>query len=148
MPILEKRSKSTASRKFISTLCCRSSCRTAPRRRSQHMSPFGARNSNAAAPWVSRSFFLCHRTFCVIVLGAGIPFCDLPGKSWVIDAPAVHADALLLLGTIISMRTARHTGRSLFRHGVAPIVVASGRRFAEPRESRSFRNTNLIERRS
>jgi len=65
---------------------------------------------------------------CALVYLARHPIMRFLAESWVVDEPSAHADALVVLGddNFYADRATRAT--ELFRQGVAPIVVASGRR--------------------
>ena len=71
---------------------------------------------------------LCVVALCVLVYFARHPIMRLAAEWWVVDQPAAHADALVVLGddNFYGDRASRAT--ELYRHGVAPILVASGRR--------------------
>jgi uncharacterized SAM-binding protein YcdF (DUF218 family) len=68
------------------------------------------------------------------------------GESWVVDAPAAHADALLLLGDDNFYADRATRAAELIRHGVAPVVVASGRRLRPSAGIVELQEHDLIER--
>jgi uncharacterized SAM-binding protein YcdF (DUF218 family) len=65
---------------------------------------------------------------CGLVYFARHPIMRFVAESWVIDEPAAHADAIVVLGddNFYADRATRAT--ELYRQGVASAVVASGRR--------------------
>lgn len=65
---------------------------------------------------------------CTLVYFARHAIMRFVAESWVIDEPAAHADAIVVLGddNFYADRATRAT--ELYRQGVAPVVVASGRR--------------------
>src|SRR5271169_7090963 len=56
------------------------------------------------------------------------PLMRFAAETWVIDEPAAHADAILVLGDDNFYADRATHAAELFRQGVAPEVVASGRR--------------------
>jgi uncharacterized SAM-binding protein YcdF (DUF218 family) len=88
---------------------------------------------------------------CVLALGALMYFARHPimryaAESWVIDEPTPHADAIVVLGddNFYGDRATRAT--ELFRQGVAPVVVASGRRLRPSASVSELIEHDLIER--
>src|SRR5215470_9884983 len=71
---------------------------------------------------------VCLAVLCALVYFVRHPIMRYVAESWVIDEPASHADAILLLSddNFYADRATRAT--ELFRQGIAPVVVASGRR--------------------
>jgi uncharacterized SAM-binding protein YcdF (DUF218 family) len=67
-------------------------------------------------------------------------------ESWVIDEPAAHADALLLLGDDNFYADRATRAAEMVRHGVAPLVVASGRRLRPSAGVTELLEHDLIER--
>jgi uncharacterized SAM-binding protein YcdF (DUF218 family) len=66
--------------------------------------------------------------FFLVLYLARHPLMRFAGETWVVDEPAPHADAILVLGDDnFYADRATHAG-DLFRHGAAPLIVASGRR--------------------
>jgi uncharacterized SAM-binding protein YcdF (DUF218 family) len=65
---------------------------------------------------------------CAVVYFARRPILRYAAESWIVDEPAAHADAIIVLGddNYFGDRATRAT--ELFRQGVAPVVVASGRK--------------------
>jgi uncharacterized SAM-binding protein YcdF (DUF218 family) len=56
------------------------------------------------------------------------PIMRFAAETWVVDEPAAHADAILVLGDDNFYADRATHAAELFRHGVAPVIVASGRR--------------------
>jgi uncharacterized SAM-binding protein YcdF (DUF218 family) len=56
------------------------------------------------------------------------PLMRFAAETWVIDEPVAHADAILILGDDNFYADRATHAADLFRRGVAPVVVASGRR--------------------
>jgi uncharacterized SAM-binding protein YcdF (DUF218 family) len=87
----------------------------------------------------------------LVVLCAGIywarhPIMRLCAESWMIDEPAAHADALLLLGDDNFYADRATRAAEMVRHGVAPVVVASGRRLRPSAGIAELLEHDLIER--
>ena len=83
---------------------------------------------------------------CAIVYWARHPIMRLAAESWVIDEPAAHADALLLLGDDNFYADRATRAAEMTRHGVAPVVVASGRRLRPSAGVAELQEHDLIER--
>jgi uncharacterized SAM-binding protein YcdF (DUF218 family) len=87
----------------------------------------------------------------VLALGALVYFARHPilrfvAESWVIDEPAPHADALVVLGDDNFYADRATHAAELFRQGVAPVVVASGRRLRPDAGIAELMEHDLIER--
>lgn len=65
---------------------------------------------------------------CLLIYWARRPIMRYAAESWVVDAPAAHADAILLLGDDNFYADRATRAAELIRQGAAPVVVASGRR--------------------
>lgn len=65
---------------------------------------------------------------CAVVYFARHPIMRFTAESWVIDEPAGHADVILVLGDDNFYADRSTHAAELFRQGVAPVVVVSGRR--------------------
>jgi uncharacterized SAM-binding protein YcdF (DUF218 family) len=65
---------------------------------------------------------------CALVYFARHPIMRHVAESWVVDEPATHADAIVVLGDDNFCADRATRAAELFRQGVAPVVVASGRR--------------------
>jgi len=83
---------------------------------------------------------------CVILYWARHPIMRFAAESWVIDEPAAHADALLLLGDDNFYADRATRAAEMIRHGVAPLVVASGRRLRPSAGVAELQEHDLIER--
>jgi hypothetical protein len=92
------------------------------------MSAFARRNSERGGALVSLIILLVVIVLCAVLFWARHPILRFAGESWMIDAPAAHADALLLLGDDNFYADRATHAAELIRHGVAPVVVARGRR--------------------
>jgi uncharacterized SAM-binding protein YcdF (DUF218 family) len=66
--------------------------------------------------------------FCLILYFARNPIMRFAAETWVVDEPATHADAIIVLGDDNFYADRATHAAELFRHGAAPVVVASGRR--------------------
>lgn len=69
-------------------------------------------------------FFLC---FLVGLYAARHSLMRLAGEFWVVDEPAAHSDALIVLGDDDFAADRAFRAAELYRAGVAPVVVACGR---------------------
>ena len=65
---------------------------------------------------------------CAVVYFARHPILRFAAQSWVIDEPAPHADAIVVLGDDNFYGDRATAAAELFRQGAAPEIVASGRR--------------------
>ncbi len=75
-----------------------------------------------------RLIFLLLLVGMVAVLYAGRgPLLRFAGESWVVDEPATQSDALIVLGDDNYAADRAFHAADLYRAGVAPVVVASGR---------------------
>jgi uncharacterized SAM-binding protein YcdF (DUF218 family) len=110
------------------------------------MNPAARRNSERGGALVSLIILLVIVVLCVVVYWARHPILRFAGESWVIDAPAAHADALLLLGDDNFYADRATRAAELVRHGVAPVVVASGRRLRPGAGMAELLEHDLIER--
>ena len=110
------------------------------------MSPFARRNSERGGALISLIILLVLLVLCAVLYWARHPILRFAGESWVIDAPAAHADALLLLGDDNFYADRATRAAELIRHGVAPVVVASGRRLRPSAGVVELQEHDLIER--
>jgi uncharacterized SAM-binding protein YcdF (DUF218 family) len=104
------------------------------------------RNSEWGGALVSLIILLVLVLLCAILYWARHPILRFAGESWVVDAPAAHADALLLLGDDNFYADRATHAAELIRHGVAPVVVASGRRLRPSAGIAELQEHDLIER--
>lgn len=65
--------------------------------------------------------------FFVLVYVARDPLMRFAGEFWVVDEPAAPSDALIVLGDDNYAADRAFHAAELYREGVAPVVVASGR---------------------
>ena len=88
--------------------------------------------------------------FVVLLCGALYlarqPLLRFAGESWIVDDPLEHADAILVLSddNFYADRATRAT--QLYREGMAPLVVASGRRLRPYAGIAELMEHDLIER--
>ena len=110
------------------------------------MKPSARRNSERGGALVSLIILLVFVLMCAVLYWARHPILRFAGESWVVDAPAAHADALLLLGDDNFYADRATRAAELIRHGVAPVVVASGRRLRPSAGIAELLEHDLIER--
>ena len=84
--------------------------------------------------------------FCAAVYLARHPIMRFAAETWVIDEPAAHADALVVLGDDNFYGDRATHAAELFRQGVAPFVVVSGRRLRPGAGVAELMEHDLIER--
>jgi uncharacterized SAM-binding protein YcdF (DUF218 family) len=72
-------------------------------------------------------FLLFFVGFLAIVYAARRPLMRFAGEFWVVDEPAAQSDALIVLGDDNYAADRAFHAAELYREGVAPVVVASGR---------------------
>jgi uncharacterized SAM-binding protein YcdF (DUF218 family) len=91
-------------------------------------------------------FFAFVALLCVIIYAARYPLMRLAAQSWIVEDPLERADALLVLGNdnFYGDRASRAT--ELFRQGLAPVVVASGKRLRPGADVATLVEHDLIER--
>ena len=65
--------------------------------------------------------------FLAVLFLARHPLMRLAGQFWVVDEPAAPSDALIVLGDDNYAADRAFHAAELYREGVAPVVVASGR---------------------
>jgi len=104
------------------------------------------RNSEHGGALISVIILAAVLVLCAILYWARHPIMRFAGESWVVDAPAAHADALLLLGDDNFYADRATHAAELMRHGVAPVVVASGRRLRPSAGVVELQEHDLIER--
>jgi uncharacterized SAM-binding protein YcdF (DUF218 family) len=110
------------------------------------MRPSTRRNSERGGALVSLIILIVVVVFCAVLYSARHPILRFAGEWWVIDQPAAHADALLLLGDDNFYADRATHAAELIRHGVAPVVVASGRRLRPGAGVVELQEHDLIER--
>jgi uncharacterized SAM-binding protein YcdF (DUF218 family) len=88
----------------------------------------------------------CVAALCAVVFLARHPILRFAAESWVVDEPAEHADALVVLGDDNFYADRATHAAQLFREGVAPTVVASGRRLRPNAGISELMEHDLVER--
>jgi uncharacterized SAM-binding protein YcdF (DUF218 family) len=83
---------------------------------------------------------------CAVVYFARHPIMRFLAESWVVDEPAAHADAIVVLGDDNFYADRATHGAELWRQGVAPIIVASGRRLRPDAGISELMEHDLMER--
>jgi uncharacterized SAM-binding protein YcdF (DUF218 family) len=83
---------------------------------------------------------------CLLLYWARHPIMRYAAESWIVDAPAAHADAILLLGDDNFYADRATRAAELIRQGAAPLVVASGRRMRPSASITDLEQHDLIER--
>jgi uncharacterized SAM-binding protein YcdF (DUF218 family) len=110
------------------------------------MSASARRSLERGGAVVSLIILLVLVVMCAALYWARHPIMKFAAESWVIDEPAAHADALLLLGDDNFYADRATHAAELIRHGVAPVVVASGRRLRPGAGVVELQEHDLIER--
>jgi uncharacterized SAM-binding protein YcdF (DUF218 family) len=72
-------------------------------------------------------FLLFFFGFLALLYVARQPLLRFAGEFWVVDEPAAQSDALIVLGDDNYAADRAFQAAGLYREGVAPVVVASGR---------------------
>ena len=72
-------------------------------------------------------FLLFFFVLLAILFVGRLPLLRLAGQLWVLDEPAAQSDALIVLGDDNYPADRAFHAAELYREGVAPVVVASGR---------------------
>lgn len=83
---------------------------------------------------------------CALVYFARHPIMRYVAESWVVDEPAPHADAIVVLGDDNYYADRATHATELYRQGVAGIVVASGRRLRPNAGMSELMEHDLVER--
>ena len=83
---------------------------------------------------------------CAVVYVARHPIMRFTAESWIVNEPAAHADAILVLGDDNFYGDRATEAAQLFRQVVAPVVVASGRRLRPGAGMSELIEHDLIER--
>jgi uncharacterized SAM-binding protein YcdF (DUF218 family) len=104
------------------------------------------RNPERGGALISLIILVVVVVLCAIVYWARHPIMRFAAESWVIDEPAAHADALLLLGDDNFYADRATRAAEMIRHGIAPVVVASGRRLRPSAGVAELQEHDLIER--
>ena len=72
--------------------------------------------------------------------------CDSSGRAWIVEDPLERADAIIVLSDDNFYADRATHAADLYRHGMAPIVVASGRRLRPYAGIAELMEHDLIER--
>src|SRR5690242_6919667 len=104
------------------------------------------RNRERGGALVSTIILVVFLALLAIVYWARHPIMRFAAESWVIDEPAAHADVILLLGDDNFYADRATRAAEMIRHGVAPAVVASGRRLRPGASVAELQEHDLIER--
>jgi uncharacterized SAM-binding protein YcdF (DUF218 family) len=83
---------------------------------------------------------------CAVLYFARHPIMRFAAEDWVVDEPAPHADAIVVLSDDNFYADRATHAAQLFRQGVAPVVVASGRRLRPDAGISELMEHDLIER--
>jgi uncharacterized SAM-binding protein YcdF (DUF218 family) len=83
---------------------------------------------------------------CAFLYLARHPIMRFAAESWVVDGPAAHADAIVVLSDDNFYGDRATHAAQLFRRGVAPVVVASGRKLRPNAGMSELIQHDLIER--
>jgi uncharacterized SAM-binding protein YcdF (DUF218 family) len=83
---------------------------------------------------------------CALVYFARYPIMRFVAESWVVDEPAAHADAIVVLGDDNFYADRATHAAELFRQGIATEVVASGRRLRPNAGISQLMEHDLVER--
>jgi uncharacterized SAM-binding protein YcdF (DUF218 family) len=83
---------------------------------------------------------------CAVLYFARHPILRFVAESWVVDQPAAHADAIVVLGGDNFYADRATHAAKLFREGVASQVVASGKRLRPGAGEAELMEHDLIER--
>lgn len=83
---------------------------------------------------------------CAAVYLARHPILRFAAESWIVNEPVAHADAILVLGDDNFNADRATEAAQLFRQGVAPGVVASGRRLRPSAGVSELIEHDLVER--
>ena len=83
---------------------------------------------------------------CLVVYLARRPLLRFAGESWMIEDPLERADAIIVLSDDNFYADRATHAADLYRHGMAPLVVASGRRLRPYAGIAELMEHDLIER--
>lgn len=83
---------------------------------------------------------------CAVVYFARHPIMRFAAESWVINEPATKADAIVIMSDDNFYADRAAEAAQLFRQGIAPVVVASGRRLRPSADISELTEHDLIER--
>jgi uncharacterized SAM-binding protein YcdF (DUF218 family) len=103
----------------------------------------GREHGGAIGSLISLLFLV---VLCAVIYFARHPIMRFAAEQWVVDEPAAHADAILLLGDDNFFADRATHAAELFRQGVAPLVVAGGRKLRPSAGISELLEHDLIER--
>jgi uncharacterized SAM-binding protein YcdF (DUF218 family) len=83
---------------------------------------------------------------CAVLYFARGPILRFVGESWIVEDPLSRADAIIVLSDDNFYADRATHAADLYRHGMAPIVVASGRRLRPNAGIAELMEHDLIER--
>jgi uncharacterized SAM-binding protein YcdF (DUF218 family) len=83
---------------------------------------------------------------CAIIYFARHPIMKFAAETWVVNEPAIKADAIVVMSDDNFYADRATEAAQLFRQRVAPIVVASGRRLRPGADMSELTEHDLIER--
>jgi uncharacterized SAM-binding protein YcdF (DUF218 family) len=110
-------------------------------RRPLHRSP--AQSGKILSTLVSLVFLT---TVCGFIYVARSPLLRLAGESWIVEDPLEHSDAIIILSDDNFYADRATRASQVFREGMAPLVVASGRRLRPRAGIAELMEHDLIER--
>lgn len=110
------------------------------------MSRFQLRNSQRGGAIGALIALLFLVALCLLLYWARRPILRFAAESWIVDAPAARSDAIVLLGDDNFYADRATRAAELIRQGVAPLVVASGRRLRPSAAITDLQQHDLIER--
>jgi len=84
--------------------------------------------------------------FCALIYFVRHPIMRYAAESWVVDEPAAHADAIVVLSDDNFYADRATHAAELYRQGIAGIVVASGRRLRPNATISELMEHDLVER--
>jgi uncharacterized SAM-binding protein YcdF (DUF218 family) len=84
--------------------------------------------------------------FCAVLYLARGPLLRFAGESWIVEDPLDRADAIIVLSDDNFYADRAAHAADLYRHGMAPLVVASGRRLRPYAGIAELMQHDLIER--
>jgi len=83
---------------------------------------------------------------CAVLYFARHPIMRFSAEAWVVDEPAAHADAIVVLGDDNFYGDRATHAAELYRQEVAPVIVASGRRLRPDAGLAELIEHDLVER--
>jgi uncharacterized SAM-binding protein YcdF (DUF218 family) len=90
--------------------------------------------------------FLFLVALCAIIYFARHPIMKFAAESWILNESATKADAIVVMSDDNFYADRATEAAQLFRQGIAPIVVASGRRLRPSADMSELTEHDLIER--